>query len=135
YGSFFGPSQPVIAQRVIQESKTLLENPELAERIFKPKNTNNKSSASAPVKSKPQGNYPASHPIRLKQKAEMLKQARDYSFLQSDDAVSSNPKTETYMVVFLLGSKMEDLLEYRITANPVFMTKEEALWILETDIN
>lgn len=26
YGSFFGPSQPVIAQRVIQESKSLLEN-------------------------------------------------------------------------------------------------------------
>ena len=30
FGSFFGPSQPVIAQRVIQESKSLLENPHLA---------------------------------------------------------------------------------------------------------
>lgn len=30
YGSFFGPSQPVIAQRVIQESKSLLENQHLA---------------------------------------------------------------------------------------------------------
>ncbi|RVX23971.1 hypothetical protein CK203_000660 [Vitis vinifera] len=30
YGSFFGPSQPVIAQRVIQESKSLLETQHLA---------------------------------------------------------------------------------------------------------
>lgn len=35
YGSFFGPSQPVIAQRVIQESKSLLENPHLASRVSK----------------------------------------------------------------------------------------------------
>jgi hypothetical protein len=32
YGSFFGPSQPVIAQRVIQESKSLLENGHLVPR-------------------------------------------------------------------------------------------------------
>lgn len=36
YGSFFGPSQPVIAQRVIQESKSLLENRHL---VPKPSNT------------------------------------------------------------------------------------------------
>ncbi|KAH6759138.1 Leucine-rich repeat family protein [Perilla frutescens var. frutescens] len=35
YGSFFGPSQPIIAQRVIQESKSLLENPDLAARFSK----------------------------------------------------------------------------------------------------
>ncbi|KAL0395866.1 UNVERIFIED_CONTAM: hypothetical protein Scaly_0035000 [Sesamum calycinum] len=39
YGSFFGPSQPVIAQRVIQESKSLLENPDLAARISRPNHT------------------------------------------------------------------------------------------------
>lgn len=33
YGSFFGPSQPVIAQRVIQESKSLLENQHLAPKL------------------------------------------------------------------------------------------------------
>jgi len=33
YGSFFGPSQPVIAQRVIQESKSLLENQHLSSRL------------------------------------------------------------------------------------------------------
>ncbi|XP_040869713.1 protein SPT2 homolog isoform X6 [Glycine max] len=36
YGSFFGPSQPVIAQRVIQESKSLLENQHLASRFSNP---------------------------------------------------------------------------------------------------
>lgn len=35
YGSFFGPSQPVIPQRVIQESKLLLENPNLAAKVLK----------------------------------------------------------------------------------------------------
>uniref|UniRef100_A0A2P2LEM7 Uncharacterized protein n=1 Tax=Rhizophora mucronata TaxID=61149 RepID=A0A2P2LEM7_RHIMU len=30
YGSFFGSSQPVVAQRVIEESKSLLENQHLA---------------------------------------------------------------------------------------------------------
>jgi len=36
YGSFFGPSQPVIAQRVIQESKSLLENQHLASKVPNP---------------------------------------------------------------------------------------------------
>ncbi|GER33112.1 SPT2 chromatin protein [Striga asiatica] len=36
YGTFFGPRQPAISQRVIQESKSLLENPDLAARIMKP---------------------------------------------------------------------------------------------------
>ncbi|XP_065873600.1 uncharacterized protein [Euphorbia lathyris] len=60
YGSFFGPSQPVIAQRVIQESKSLLENPHL---IFK---------------------TPTPH--SLKSKVQKIKDTRDYSFLLSDDA-------------------------------------------------
>ncbi|KVH88764.1 Chromatin SPT2 [Cynara cardunculus var. scolymus] len=63
FGSFFGPSQPVIAQRVIQESKSLLENPHLAARVPKPKNV-----------------------AKPKAKIQMLKDTRDYSFLLSDDA-------------------------------------------------
>ncbi|KAG5623740.1 hypothetical protein H5410_008958 [Solanum commersonii] len=62
YGSFFGPSQPVIAQRVIQESKLLLENPNLVAKVMKSNHTNNKSSASKHTGSK-----------------------SDYSFLLSDD--------------------------------------------------
>nr|XP_009791047.1 PREDICTED: histone H3.v1-like isoform X4 [Nicotiana sylvestris] len=61
YGSFFGPSQPVIPQRVIQESKLLLENPNLAAKVLKSNHA-------------------------LKTKVQMLKSTRDYSFLLSDDA-------------------------------------------------
>ncbi|XP_049381723.1 uncharacterized protein LOC125846362 isoform X3 [Solanum stenotomum] len=61
YGSFFGPSLPVIAQRVIQESKSLLENPNLVAKVMKSNHT-------------------------LKTKVQMLKNTRDYSFLLSDDA-------------------------------------------------
>ncbi|XP_057807606.1 uncharacterized protein LOC131022188 isoform X2 [Salvia miltiorrhiza] len=82
YGSFFGPSQPVIAQRVIQESKSLLENPELAARFCKTSHKEKKSFVSAPVSSKPQANRPPS----IKKKVEMLKNTRDYSFLLSEDA-------------------------------------------------
>ncbi|KAL8224304.1 hypothetical protein R6Q57_019779 [Mikania cordata] len=90
FGSFFGPSQPVIAQRVIQESKSLLENPHLAERIPKAKNVQNKGGSSTPVVSKPRPN--GQQPIKVnvsarpKAKIQMLKNTRDYSFLLSDDA-------------------------------------------------
>ncbi|KAL9148161.1 hypothetical protein ABFS82_12G023900 [Erythranthe guttata] len=89
YGSFFGPSQPVIAQRVIQESKSLLENPDLAARLSKPSHNhtnNNKSRISAPVRPKSQPSYRPSATNGVKRKAEMLKSTRDYSFLLSDDA-------------------------------------------------
>ncbi|KAL3640376.1 hypothetical protein CASFOL_015344 [Castilleja foliolosa] len=87
YGSFFGPSQPIIAARVIQESKSLLENPDLASRIsHKPNHPNNKSSGSDHVKSKPRDNYLPRVTNGLKKKVEILKNTRDYSFLLSDDA-------------------------------------------------
>ncbi|XP_024961167.1 protein SPT2 homolog isoform X2 [Cynara cardunculus var. scolymus] len=96
FGSFFGPSQPVIAQRVIQESKSLLENPHLAARVPKPKNQQqqqqqqqNKGGSSTPAGSKPR---PSGQPRKVdnwakpKAKIQMLKDTRDYSFLLSDDA-------------------------------------------------
>ncbi|KAI7738676.1 hypothetical protein M8C21_006853 [Ambrosia artemisiifolia] len=90
FGSFFGPSQPVIAQRVIQESKSLLENPHLAERISKAKNVQNKGGSSTTVVSKPRpnGHHPqkVNNLARPKAKIQMLKNTRDYSFLLSDDA-------------------------------------------------
>ncbi|XP_042015306.1 protein SPT2 homolog isoform X2 [Salvia splendens] len=85
YGSFFGPSQPVIAQRVIQESKSLLENPDLAASICRTSHKEKKSSVTAPVSSKSQTNRPLSVKT-LKKKVEILKNTRDYSFLLSDDA-------------------------------------------------
>ncbi|KAL1539487.1 starch synthase [Salvia divinorum] len=86
YGSFFGPSQPVIAQRVIQESKSLLENPDLASRICRTSHKEKKSYVSAPVSLKSQVNRPPSVKTVLKEKVEMLKNTRDYSFLLSEDA-------------------------------------------------
>lgn len=97
FGSFFGPSQPVIAQRVIEESKSLLENPHLAERMSKPKHSNNKVHASAPSGSSSRMNgHPSksNNVIRTQSKVQMLKNTRDYSFLLSDDAELPAPKKE-----------------------------------------
>ncbi|KAI3696168.1 hypothetical protein L1987_79178 [Smallanthus sonchifolius] len=95
FGSFFGPSQPVIAQRVIQESKSLLENPHLAERFSKAKNVQNKAGSSTPVapRPRPNGQQPlkVNNSARPKAKIQMLKNTRDYSFL-SDDAELPTPK-------------------------------------------
>ncbi|KAI3719881.1 hypothetical protein L6452_20786 [Arctium lappa] len=98
FGSFFGPSQPVIAQRVIQESKSLLENPHLAARVSKAKNVQNKGGASTPVVSKPQKLEQHREVINLakpKAKIQMLRDTRDYSFLLSEDvdlpAPTKNP--------------------------------------------
>ncbi|CAL5372640.1 unnamed protein product [Camellia sinensis] len=89
YGSFFGPSQPVIAQRVIQESKSLLENHHLAPKVSKSNHDveKSKSLASTTAGSKTQARY--HHPKvvnQLKTKVQKLKDTRDYSFLLSDDA-------------------------------------------------
>ncbi|XP_047941598.1 protein spt2-like isoform X2 [Salvia hispanica] len=84
YGSFFGPSQPIIAQRVIQESKSLLENPDLAARMCKSSQKEKKTYVSAPVSSKSQA--PPYVKNGLKKKVEILKNTRDYSFLLLDDA-------------------------------------------------
>ncbi|XP_019233515.1 PREDICTED: histone H3.v1-like isoform X2 [Nicotiana attenuata] len=87
YGSFFGPSQPVIAQRVIQESKSLLENTNLAAKVLKSNHANDRSSASKPAGSKSGTSSHASKVTNgLKTKVQMLKNTRDYSFLLSDDA-------------------------------------------------
>ncbi|CAH2076152.1 unnamed protein product [Thlaspi arvense] len=75
FGSFFGPSQPVIARRVILESKSLLENELAATKMLNSIQT--KQSC---------GPTSASATKNAKRKAEMLKDSRDYSFLSSDDA-------------------------------------------------
>nr|XP_043634009.1 uncharacterized protein LOC122605168 isoform X2 [Erigeron canadensis] len=90
FGSFFGPSQPVIAPRVIQECKSLLENPRLAESILKSKNGIKGGSVTPGVsKPRPNGNHQPSKidsMAKPKAKIQMLKNTRDYSFLLSDDA-------------------------------------------------
>ncbi|CAL5370909.1 unnamed protein product [Camellia sinensis] len=87
YGSFFGPSQPVIAQRVIQESKSLLENHHLAPKVSKSNHDKSKSLASTTAGSKTQArNHHPKVVNQLKTKVQKIKDTRDYSFLLSDDA-------------------------------------------------
>ncbi|XP_043702587.1 protein spt2 isoform X2 [Telopea speciosissima] len=94
YGSFFGPSQPVIAQRVIQESKSLLENQHLASRISNP--LANKKAPTSITEGKKPAVHAQTHRVvnELKVKAQKLKDARDYSFLLSDDAELPAPPKE-----------------------------------------
>lgn len=95
YGSFFGPSQPVIAQRVIQESKSLLETQHLASLVTNSHHNNKKNSTSTNAGSRPreQGHRPKVI-NELKVKAQKLKNTRDYSFLLSDDAEFPAPRKE-----------------------------------------
>ncbi|KAL3741376.1 hypothetical protein ACJRO7_016934 [Eucalyptus globulus] len=94
YGSFFGPSKPVIAQRVILESKSLLENQHLATRVLQSQYKNQKTSSSTSTGSRPVVRDKIPRVINpVKQKVQKLKDTRDYSFLLSDDAdVPSPPK-------------------------------------------
>ncbi|KAI3439181.1 uncharacterized protein J3R85_005143 [Psidium guajava] len=87
YGSFFGPSKPVIAQRVIQESKSLLENQHLATRVLQSQYKNQKSSPSTSMGSRPVVRDKIPKGINMvNHKVQKLKDTRDYSFLFSDDA-------------------------------------------------
>ncbi|KAL3372863.1 hypothetical protein AABB24_005076 [Solanum stoloniferum] len=96
FGSFFGPSQPVISNRVIQESKSLLENPNLAAKVMKSNHSqSNKSAASKPAKPAGSKASTSNHAPKvtngLKRKIAMVKNMRDYSFLLSDDAELPGP--------------------------------------------
>ncbi|CAN0865034.1 hypothetical protein LINGRAHAP2_LOCUS9118 [Linum grandiflorum] len=86
FGSFFGPSQPVIAQRVIQESKSLLENPQLSRRIENPQRSEKRSSSTAPAPKNGVTERVLAVKKELQTKVQARKNTRDYSFLLSDDA-------------------------------------------------
>lgn len=90
YGSFFGPSKPVIADRVIQESKSLLETRHLAPKVSNSQNDVKRVSMPSTSTSK---NGPSNKPLpnQVKSKAQIIKQTRDYSFLLSDDAEIPKP--------------------------------------------
>ncbi|KAG2675414.1 hypothetical protein I3760_12G003500 [Carya illinoinensis] len=85
YGSFFGNSQPVIAQRVIQESKSLLETNHLASRLSNSFHGNKKDTSTS--KGPKLGSHHQLPKVKteLKTKVQKLKDTRDYSFLLSDD--------------------------------------------------
>ncbi|CAH2061488.1 unnamed protein product, partial [Thlaspi arvense] len=95
FGSFFGPSRPVISSRVIQESKSLLENEIRTGRMSssnqakkRPVPTSGSDAKSASLEKRPKVVSEA------RRKVETLKDTRDYSFLFSDDAELPVPKKE-----------------------------------------
>ncbi|KAK6923888.1 Chromatin SPT2, partial [Dillenia turbinata] len=85
YGSFFGPSQPVIAQRVIQESKSILETQHLQSRVS---NSGHSKKSSTAAGQKPVARESSSKVVNntLKTKVQKARDTRDYSFLLSDNA-------------------------------------------------
>ncbi|QCD81927.1 protein SPT2 [Vigna unguiculata] len=85
YGSFFGPSQPVIAQRVIQESKSLLENQHLASKVPNPHHAKKHQNKAPSGVSKSSSHNLPPKVSEVQVKAQKLKNTRDYSFLLSDD--------------------------------------------------
>ncbi|KAH9298201.1 hypothetical protein KI387_029883, partial [Taxus chinensis] len=90
YGSFFGPMQPVIARRVIEETRANLETAHLVAKVSKETPEPKKSSRTA---ANTKAEY-KKNPIAVNEamkKAQQLKAARDYSFLFSDDLEISAP--------------------------------------------
>ncbi|KAJ0040181.1 hypothetical protein Pint_27794 [Pistacia integerrima] len=93
FGSFFGPSQPAISQRVLQESKSILETQHLVSRLSNSYRNNGKTSASNSTGSKNGVHRRIPKVNEMQRKVERIKVSRDYSFL-SDDAVLPAPKKE-----------------------------------------
>ncbi|KAM1286521.1 hypothetical protein ACFX2J_000567 [Malus domestica] len=94
FGSFFGPSQPVIAERVIQESKSLLETKHLTSSATNSVHHNKKSSGSTSAGSKSVSNDQKPkviNEVHVKRKVQKIKDTRDYSFLLSDDTEPPAP--------------------------------------------
>ncbi|CAN8283933.1 unnamed protein product [Cochlearia groenlandica] len=97
FGSFFGPSRPVISSRVIQESKSLLENEIRTARTPSSNQIKKRpvsASGSAPKNVSTEKQRPRVV-NETRRKVEALKGTRDYSFLLSDDAELPVPKKES----------------------------------------
>lgn len=85
FGSFFGPSQPVIASRVLDERRSIQETNHIVSRI--PSSTSGSIKGPASTTSEKKAHVPQVKLIsEVKRKAQALKDMRDYSFLLSDDA-------------------------------------------------
>lgn len=94
FGSFFGPSQPAIAQRVIEESRSIRETQHITAKL-QSSSSNKKISTSISSGMKTDRQYQRPKVVNeIKRKAQTLKDMRDYSFLQSDDADMPVPEKE-----------------------------------------
>ncbi|GAB2231343.1 hypothetical protein Droror1_Dr00010349 [Drosera rotundifolia] len=93
FGSFFGPSQPVIADRVIQVSKSFLETQHRAQQASTLHGDRNKTAMPLSSRPKNMSNGTTNHSRNgtgnhlrnpIKSKVQTLKDTRDYSFLSND---------------------------------------------------
>ncbi|XP_074574349.1 uncharacterized protein LOC141830816 [Curcuma longa] len=94
FGSFFGPSEPVIASRVIEESKSIRETKHIIENRSSSVIPKREGSSSAATISNHQHCQQPKVVNEIKRKAQALKDMRDYSFLLSDDADLPDAKEE-----------------------------------------
>ncbi|KAJ8484443.1 hypothetical protein OPV22_016928 [Ensete ventricosum] len=85
FGSFFGPSQPVIASRVIEESRSIRETKHVMTNMSSSVAKKRDATASASTLSTQQYHKKPAVVNEIKNKAQTLKDMRDYSFLLSDD--------------------------------------------------
>ncbi|XP_077234016.1 SPT2 chromatin protein isoform X2 [Tasmannia lanceolata] len=95
YGSFFGPSQPVIARRVLEERRSILETQHITAKVPHSHSSTKKDPVSSIAGAKSNvHDRPPKVANELKMKAQTLKDMRDYSFLLSDDAELPEPAKE-----------------------------------------
>ncbi|CAL9066781.1 uncharacterized protein LOC135631877 isoform X2 [Musa acuminata AAA Group] len=87
FGSFFGPSQPSIAPRVIEESRSIRETKHIMTNYSSSSTNKRDPTSSVPRTSADHQNHQRPKIVnQIKNKAQTLKDMRDYSFLLSDDA-------------------------------------------------
>ncbi|WOL15311.1 hypothetical protein Cni_G24092 [Canna indica] len=95
FGSFFGPSQTVIASRVIEESKSIRETKHIMANMSNSAPKKRDTTSSGGTKSNHQHHQQPKVVKEYKNKAQTLKDMRDYSFLLSDDADLPTEKEQT----------------------------------------
>ncbi|KAL2623450.1 hypothetical protein R1flu_003655 [Riccia fluitans] len=87
FGSFFGPSEPVVAKRIIEEARARQEAEIVAAREARVREAERQKSATAGKQSKDKRPVPKPKPKPVDEailKARKLREARDYSFLLED---------------------------------------------------
>ncbi|XP_020252888.1 hepatoma-derived growth factor-related protein 2 [Asparagus officinalis] len=95
FGSFFGPSQPVIASRVLEERRSIRDTQHIMSRIPNASSGNAKSHAYTSSEKKTVVHKQQPRVVNeVKKKVQTLKDTRDYSFLLSDDADFPDTKEE-----------------------------------------
>ncbi|XP_010914207.1 uncharacterized protein [Elaeis guineensis] len=122
FGSFFGPSQPIIAPRVIEESRLIRENKHIVAKVSSSGNKRDPTSSEVKTHVHHQKTRVVNE---VKKKAQTLKDMRDYSFLLSDDAdlpssEKEQPSTRNVSAPKADGRSAQTPLKSRIpTSKPV----------------